>query len=238
MVNVQCQAVFFGGSADNGYARLLQPYVGDNSKNKRIVLIEGPPFAKELARLKDKFSVASFPDLFRTGKLPARRVSFSTTPPRTPTPGSNAVSYAATAATPIDFPAARINDTTKPGVPISDPARRRYPLLQNSRGQRLDAILNPLPSLLQVERGRKLCNMFHILGECYYTKCSFMHGDRIDDKAIEARRLLARQAPCPFGLQCKDEKCLLGHQCPDKGLCARNVRGCRFSPEMHYVERT
>ena len=57
--------VIFGGSADNGYARLLQPYIGDRSKNKRIILIEGPPFVKELAGLKDKFLVACFPDIFR-----------------------------------------------------------------------------------------------------------------------------------------------------------------------------
>ncbi|KAL5331189.1 hypothetical protein ACEPPN_000718 [Leptodophora sp. 'Broadleaf-Isolate-01'] len=84
MADVQCQAVIFGGSADNGYARLLQPYVEDNSKSKRIILVEGPSFAKELAELKDKLLIARFPDVFRNTKLLSRQVSFSTTPPRTP----------------------------------------------------------------------------------------------------------------------------------------------------------
>jgi len=55
------------------YARLLQPYVGDNSRSKGIILIEGPQFCKELARLKEKFLVACFPDI--TKLSPRRAVS-------------------------------------------------------------------------------------------------------------------------------------------------------------------
>jgi hypothetical protein len=232
MADVQCQAVIFGGSADNGYARLLQPYLGDNSKNKQIILVEGPPFVRELARLKDNFFVACFPDIFRNTKLQPRRVSFSTTPPPTPTP--NALSYAATISSPVDTTAVTTDDAYDTQVAV--PARRHYPVLQNSRGQRLDAIISPPQSLVKVLRDKKLCNPFHILGECPYTDCIFLHGVRLDEKGIEARRLLARQAPCLSGLQCKDEKCLLGHQCPDK-VCAKIGRVCRFTAEMHNVDR-
>jgi hypothetical protein len=183
MADVQCKAVIFGGSADNGYARLLQPYVGDNSKNKRIILIEGPPFVKELARLKDKFLVASFPDLFRNTKLPPWRVSFSTTPPPTPIP--NTFSYAATTASLVDAAAVRTDDAHDSLLTV--PARRDYPVLQNSRGQRLDAIISPPQSLVRVLRDKKLCNPFHILGDCTYTDCIFLHGVRLDEKGIEAR---------------------------------------------------
>ncbi|KAH8822020.1 hypothetical protein F5884DRAFT_769748 [Xylogone sp. PMI_703] len=230
MADVQCQAVIFGGSADNGYARLLQPYVGDDSKSARIILIEGPRFVKELARLKEKFPIVCFPDLFRNTKLPSRRVSFSTTPPSTPIP--NALSYAATIASPVHAAAVRTDDH-----PVTIPARKDYPVLQNSKGQRLDAIINPPQSLVRVLRDKKLCNWYHILGECPYPDCAFVHGVRLDEKGIEARRLLARQAPCSSGLQCKDKNCLLGHQCPDKA-CARIGKGCRFTPEMHSVDRT
>lgn len=233
MADVQSQAVIFGGSADSGYARLLQPYVGDSSKSKRIVLIEGPPFAKDLARLKEKFLVASFPDIFRDTKLSPRRVSFSTTPPRTPTP--TALSYSATVARPVDAAEVRTSNAYVPAATAS--ARRDFPLLQNSRGQRLDSIINPPQTLVGALRDKKLCNPFHILGECPYSKCFFLHGVRLDAKCIEARRLLARQAPCSSGLQCIDGKCLLGHQCPDKA-CARIGRDCRFTPEMHNVDRT
>lgn len=232
IADVQCQAVFFGGSADNGYPRLLQPYVGDGSKNKRIILIEGPPFVKELAGLKDKFLVTCFPDIFRHTKLPPRRVSFSTTPSATPIP--NVLSYAAITS-PVDVAAGRPDDAYDPSVTV--PARRIYPLLKNSRGQRLDAIINPPQSLVKVLRDKKLCNPFHILGECPYPACSFIHGARLDEKEIEARRVLARQAPCSSGLRCEDKKCLSGHQCPDRA-CAKNGRGCRFTPEMHCVNRS
>ena len=147
--------------------------------------------------------------------LPPRRVSFSTTPPTTPIP--NALSYA-TIASSVDAVAVRSDDACGPSVTV--PARRGYPVLQNSRGQRLDAIISPPQSLVKVLRDKKLCNPFHILGECPYPDCIFLHGVRLDEKGIEARRLLARQAPCSSGLHCEDEKCLFGHQCPDRA-CAR-----------------
>jgi hypothetical protein len=221
MADVQCRAVIFGGSADNGYARLLQPYVRDNPKSNRIILIEGPPFAKELAVLKDKFLVARFPDVFRNTKLPPRRVSFSTTPPPTPIPPS----YAATIGRPVDADAVRIDDAYGPSVTVH--ARKDYPVLQNSRGQRLDAIISPPQSLVNVMRTTKHCNTFHILGECTYNNCSYLHGVRLDEKGIESRRFLLRHTPCLSRLQCKDEKCLLGHQCPDRA-CAKIGRGCRL----------
>ncbi|KAH6679186.1 C-x8-C-x5-C-x3-H type zinc finger protein-like protein [Halenospora varia] len=209
MANVQYQAVIFGGSADNGYARLLQPYVGDNSKRNRITLIEGPPFAKELAVLNDKFLVTRFPDVFRNTKLP----------------------YAATIASPVDAAAVRTDGAYYPSTNLTVPARRDYPVLQNSRGHRLDVIINPPQSLVNVMRTTKYCNLFHILGECTYTKYIFLHGIRLDETGIEARRLILHQTPCVSGLQCKDEKCLLGHQCPDRG-CAKSGRVCRFPREM------
>ena len=231
MADVQCRAVIFGVSADNGYARLLQPYVRDNPKSTRIILIEGPPFAKELAVLKDKFLVARFPDIFKNRKLPPRRVSFSTTPPHTPIPPS----YAATIERPVGADAVRIDDAYGPSVTVH--ARKDYPVLQNSRGQRLDAIISPPQSLVNVMRTTKHCNTFHILGECTYNNCSYLHGVRLDEKGIEARRFLLRHTPCLSRLQCKDEKCLLGHQCPDRA-CAKIGRGCRFTREMHSVDRS
>jgi hypothetical protein len=144
MADVQCKAVVFGGSADDGYARLLLPYSGDKSKSSRIILIEGPPFAEELAKLKDKFLVAHFPNLFRATKLTPRRVSFSTTPP--PSPSPKAPSYAATIASPVATTAVGINGSYYPLTNTTIPVRKDYPVLQNSKGQRLDAIINPTQS--------------------------------------------------------------------------------------------
>ncbi|KAG4033646.1 hypothetical protein MFRU_004g01500 [Monilinia fructicola] len=233
MSDVQCRAIIFGGSADNGYARLLQPYAGDDPKSNRIVLLEGPPFAKELALLKDKFLVARLPGVFRSTKLSTRRVSLSRTPPPISIPNKN--SPAAKIVSPVASDVVNTDEASDPSAP--PPARKKYPILRNSKGQRLDALINPPTALVIVMRSTKHCNPFHILGECNYTGCNYLHGARLDEKGIEARRLISRYKPCPLKLKCKDEKCLLGHQCPEK-TCARIGKGCRFPKEMHNVDRS
>ncbi|KAF7908491.1 uncharacterized protein EAF01_004246 [Botrytis porri] len=233
MADVQCRAVIFGGSADNGYARILQPYVGNIARSNRIVLLEGPPFAKELATMKEKFLVARFPGVFRNTKLSVRRVSLPTTPPRSSTPDTP--SYAARVLGNVGSDAVSIEESSDSSVAV--PVRSKYAVLRNSKGQRLDAIISPPSSLITVMRNTKHCNMFHILGECPYEKCNFLHGKRLDKKGIDARRFISRFKPCPSKLNCGDEKCLLGHQCPDKG-CARIGKGCKFNKEMHNVDRS
>lgn len=233
MADVQCKAVILGASPDNGYARLLLPYAGDDSKNERIILIEGPPFARELAGLQKKFRVARFPGVFRNTKLLSWRVSLSTMPPQTPI--LNAPSYAATVVGSTNADVVRTDDNPNPSVTV--PAVWDYPVLQNSMGQRLDAPISPPQPLVNKMRTTKHCNMFHILGECTYIHCNYLHGIKLDKKEIEARRVILRQTPCTSGLQCTDEKCLLGHQCPDKA-CAKIERGCRFTREMHNVDRS
>ncbi|KAH8594088.1 C-x8-C-x5-C-x3-H type zinc finger protein-like protein [Bisporella sp. PMI_857] len=232
MADVQCRAVIFGGSADDSHSRLLQPYVQGHPKSNQIILIEGPPFAKELAELKNKVHIACFPDVFRNTKILPRRISFSTVLP--PNLTTNAPSYAATIGRPADADAGRTEEGH--GSVATLPARRDYLILQNSKGQRLDALISPPQSLVNTMRTTKYCNMFHVLGECNYINCIHLHGKRLDEAGIEARRFLLRQTPCLSGLKCKDAKCLLGHQCPNK-LCAKMGRVCRFAKEMHNVDR-
>lgn len=184
--------------------------------------------------LKDKFLVTNFPDLFRATKLPSRRVSFSTTPPSTPSP--KPPSYAATVTSPIDVSAARTNSSHPTSMNSATRTVSKYQVLHNSKGQRLDAIINPPPSLVLVLRNKKLCNEYHILGKCSYNNCNYLHGTRLDEKGIQARWSLTRQTPCPSGLECENETCLFGHQCP-VGACANIGNGCRFSRQMHNVDR-
>lgn len=233
IADVKCRAVIFGGSADNGYARLLLPYVGDNVKRSRIILVEGQPFVKELSELKDSFSIARFSDVFSTTKLASRRVSFSTTPPSTPIP--NEPTRATTTATFASAAASKTGRTSHSVATVT--AGRDTVVLLNSKGQRLDDIIRPIPGLLNVLKSKKHCNLHHILGKCSDSNCSFLHGVRLDRKGIEARRWIARQAPCQLGLQCRNEKCFLGHECPDKS-CTMVGKGCRFTKGMHNVDRT
>lgn len=223
----------FGGSTDNGYARLLQPYVSDNLKSNRVILIEGPPFAKELAGLTNRFRVARFSSVFKNTKLASQRVfTPTTTPPLTPT--LNIPSYSATISTSIGA-AAIGTDVTHHSSMTSPTAISR--VLHNSKGQRIDSIIHPLPTLVHALRFKKQFNAFHILGECPFNKCSFEHTPRLDKQAIEARQWIARQTPCHLGFQCRDEKCLRGHQCPHES-CGRIDKGCNFTSKMHNVDRT
>ncbi|KAJ5992059.1 hypothetical protein N7451_007783 [Penicillium sp. IBT 35674x] len=97
--DVHCQHIIFCGSADNGYARVLGPYRG----SKRISMVEGPPFGRELRELVPDFETTSFPGVFRSKQL-SRRGSFggtitppAITPPRTPTENYASVARAAPA---------------------------------------------------------------------------------------------------------------------------------------------
>ncbi|KAL2874840.1 hypothetical protein SGCOL_009959 [Colletotrichum sp. CLE4] len=67
--DVHCRHVLFGASADSGYARLLGSHLDDEVIRKKVILLEGPPFAQELAEMKDQFRVASFNRVFRRHKL-------------------------------------------------------------------------------------------------------------------------------------------------------------------------
>jgi hypothetical protein len=84
---------------------------------------------KELARLKNKFLVAYFPDIFRNTKLLPQRILFSNTPPAILIP--NIFSYA-TIASPVDTTAVRSNDASEPLVII--PVYKKYLLLKNNKG--------------------------------------------------------------------------------------------------------
>lgn len=63
-----CHHIFFGCSHDNGYARLLEQYT-EPTLTKRITLLEGVPFEKELNSMRNQYSTVKFEDLFRTSKI-------------------------------------------------------------------------------------------------------------------------------------------------------------------------
>jgi hypothetical protein len=234
---VHCQQIFFGGTADNGYARLLGPYAEDEKASRRITLLEGPPFAHELAAIKDKFRTVRFEDLFRTQKLPStqRKVSFHITPPATPTADyASAASKGLTSTTPP--PAAHQSVLSVP-QPTGTGALSRQ-VLRNKHGQRVDAPLSYLQSDFQALKARKLCNAHYLLGECPFEKsdrgCNHDHLTRLTPKQLDALRAIARQSPCPSGLYCSNTDCIQGHSCTRSGCV---IATCRFSKDMHNVDR-
>ena len=67
-----CVKVILGGSHDNGYSRILSKLVTDNILPGKVALLQGPPFAAELAQLSTSiFPRLVFGDLFMCKKLEA-----------------------------------------------------------------------------------------------------------------------------------------------------------------------
>ena len=232
---LQCKQILFGGSTDNGYARLFVRHTEDQEVRKRVTLVEGPPFATELDALKDKFHQTSFPTVFRDTKISPRRVSFSLTPPPPVSPGPS--TYATTAST-----ASVVSAVTAPTVPlvrqptpsIAAPASK---LRFNSQGQRIDAPMRQVSSnAINEMRNRKMCNLFVLRGSCHYLNCGFEHVKNLDQESLAARRIIARGQPCNDGTHCDDEDCFYGHQCP-RGRSCEKIESCRWGREMHVVDQ-
>ncbi|MCJ1357228.1 MAG: hypothetical protein MMC33_007224 [Icmadophila ericetorum] len=68
LYNCHCRHILFGCSHDNGYARLLEDLIEQQTLSQ-ITLLEGVPFERELATLVTKYQTTKFPNLFRTSKI-------------------------------------------------------------------------------------------------------------------------------------------------------------------------
>ncbi|KAI3555990.1 CCCH zinc finger DNA binding protein [Colletotrichum abscissum] len=234
--DVHCRHVLFGGSADSGYARVLGSYLDNDEIRKKVVLLEGPPFAQELAEIKDQFRVASFNRVFRRQKLfnnIKRKVSYNITPPLTPSPN-----YASAAA--------RAPSVLAGDLPVRQQAMvdsRMPPLgqvLRNKAGQRIDPPLDFTHQEFILMKNRKLCNSLHLLGRCPYReaygKCSHEHKGRLSPKEMQVLWAVARQSHCHTGLSCTDPNCVFGHQCPRESCNGASCR-LRFPLELHNIDK-
>lgn len=65
--DLHCRRLLFGCSHDNGYARVLEECSDRAEQLKKVVLLEGVPFQKELVGL--PFSTKKFPGLFLESKI-------------------------------------------------------------------------------------------------------------------------------------------------------------------------
>lgn len=230
--NVQCRHIIFGGSPDNGYARLLGPHVD----SKKISLLEGPPFAKELAELTTRYPVMNCIAVFRKTKLVAQRAEVDMAYVQSVAPPKPIVSMPVTAASgknvqPISetkFVLASDWNTTP------SPANNRK-IARNAAGHRIDVPLQCSNAEIKAMKMKKICNEFHILGHCRFGNgCTFQHGTKISKKDVEALMVVARMSSCPFGLGCSNANCILGHRCL-KTPCKMG-KMCFFPAVMHGVD--
>ncbi|KAH6856908.1 hypothetical protein B0I37DRAFT_368766 [Chaetomium sp. MPI-CAGE-AT-0009] len=224
LANIHCHQILFGGTSDNGYARLLGPYVEDDAVRRRVTLLEGPPFARELAEIKDKFRTARFDNVFRSQKLVNKRLRASTARPASPL---------------VDYASAAAFAPSTAAQWGSSPPRVLVPsvVLRNRKDERVDSPLKYSHQDFLSLKGRKLCNGFHLLGKCHfqatYGECQHNHKDKLSPQQKAALRAVARQSPCQSGLSCSDPDCLYGHRCT-RDNCVRSA--CRFPKGMHNVD--
>lgn len=227
IVDVHCRRVIYCASADNSHARILDSH----RRSKRISLIKGPPFAREMENLAGHFETASFDDVFMSTKLPPiRRVSFdpastSITPPRSPTTNC---APEAKIAPPTQSPAAMSDWRTGAKRPIS-------PVHVNAKGQKVDL---PLPYSSNVDglKRLKLCNQHYLLGRCTIDGCRHEHDAELSSRHLTDLRYIARTKPCNYGLDCKREGCIYGHHCPRDNCGGHGYFGCKFPDDRHRVD--
>jgi len=233
LAHVHCQRVFFGGSTDSGYARLLGPYIEDQRNRALITLLEGPRFAPELASIQAKFQTVSFKHVFRSRKLPdlKGRQSLHITPPTTPS-----VNYASVLNKSQNVAMKGSSPTTQQDSGFGPPSPPK-PVLRNRLGQRIDPPHGFAPQDLARIKARKLCNSFHLLGKCQYLddfgNCNHEHGKALSPIETDKLRIIARQSPCLRGPYCDDQSCFFGHRCT-RSDCVPST--CRFPSEMHNVD--
>lgn len=84
LYDCHCHQILFGCSHDNGYARLLEETMSDVQVLDHITLLEGVPFERELALLKNTFKTTKFENIFRDKKLVTSYQARTHATPHTP----------------------------------------------------------------------------------------------------------------------------------------------------------
>lgn len=110
----------------------------------------------------------------------------------------------------------------------------------NKDGQRLDTYC-PHPSAQAFDeyqrraKQHKVCNRYHLSGECGDMSCMYDHSD-VSDTIIEVIRYMLLQRPCPRSGTCRSIKCFLGHICQKPGCKAVKSFQCKFNHRAHTMD--
>lgn len=108
----------------------------------------------------------------------------------------------------------------------------------NKDGARIDTYL-PVPSSDELAmyqsrtKSQKLCNRYHLTGECKDPDCPFDHSD-VDPRLVDVMRYFSKQRPCARGRGCRSIKCCYGHICQRDGC--RGDRPCKMNPRAHDID--
>lgn len=251
----QCRHIVFGCSHDNGYARVLEELLADQPTIKRVTLLEGVPFERELAGLKNTYQTTKFNTLFRTTKIniyhapvpPSAPPQIAHQPSPVPAPAQvprTASTLTSSSLNPVANSWAATAMTAPASVasppPTPKPAHVPAVIPRNKYGQRVDPPLNY--DKTEVNRVKKIhmCNVHFLRGDCPYGEgCSHDHSYKPTKNELVTLKYVARMTPCRFGTECDDPKCIYGHRCPMSREGYRDCHfkeNCRFDADMHGID--
>lgn len=124
-------------------------------------------------------------------------------------------------------------------LPAMGPKMEEY-IPVNEDGDRLDPYYPHPPAAAMEEYHRrakehKVCNSYHLSGECGDMSCQYDHSD-VSDTIIEVLRYILLQHPCPRGGACRSIKCYVGHLCQKPNCKAVKSWQCRFNHHGHTLQ--
>ena len=225
--NTQCEHIMLGVAHDNGYLPTLDPYKNHPATISRISLLQPVQLGREYQGL--PFQFVEVTKIFRTQALPYGKPLYKhhfTTPP-----GFNKPSQ--------PF----VPQTQKPTAAFHLTTRRPVypgPMLLNKNDGRVDEYLGTPSQTAEanldyrIRSGSKLCNVYHLRGECETPQCPYSHGPALQGEELIALALRARHTACQAASRCRYTGCVFGHLCPHGYDCTRG-KSCYFK-KVHHVD--
>lgn len=143
-----CRRILFGCSHDNGYARTLERFTDREEIVKKVVLLEGVPFEKELLQL--PYITKKFPGLFRDSKIVLSINPFVPSGLYTPTPPATTKTYNVIAGLPTRFPSPAASNNVVVDSPLPSTAALDAPKMARTPSTSTlasDSIVAPKPVL-------------------------------------------------------------------------------------------
>lgn len=229
-----------GVAHDNGYVPVLDPYKNNPSTASRISLLRPIRMGWEFGSL--PFEIVTFESIFRTEELPNDRPSYANLAKTTP-------AFRQPVLSPVPqnhkSPAPQNH---KPSKAAKDLVMRRPiypgPVYLNKDDERVDESLGTVSDRaessldLRLQQSGKLCNDFHLRGDCLNARCPYAHEPSLEGEELIAFALKARQTACGTGSRCRFRLCVLGHLCPNqrpRGSACPRAHTCYFK-KLHHVD--
>lgn len=220
--NIQCKHILLGVAHDNGYVPTLDLYKSHPTTAARISLLKPTNIGREYLGL--PFEFVQFNSIFRVEELPYNKPSYANQ------------AYKMTLRQPVVSPTRQDHKSADLGT-----LRPFYPrpVYLNKSEERVDESLS-IPNDRaeakldqRIRNTKKLCNDYHLRGDCRKPGCAFDHEPPIDGEELIAFALRARKSPCHAGPKCRSRVCTLGHLCPNGPNCSRK-NTCYFK-KLHHI---